>query len=43
MMRREHLKYTGHFLVMALLATVIYYWAFASGTSLLHAGDPGEQ
>ncbi len=33
--RREHLKYTGHFLVMALLATVIYYWAFASGTSLL--------
>ncbi len=36
--RREHLKYTGHFLVMALLATVIYYWAFASGTSLPISG-----
>ena len=39
--RREHLKYTGHFLVMALLATVIYYWAFASGTSLLISGVSG--
>ena len=25
---------------MALLATVIYYWAFASGTSLLLSGSP---
>lgn len=39
--RREHLRYTGHFLVMALLATVIYYWAFASGTSLLLSGVSG--
>lgn len=39
--RREHLKYTGHFLVMALLATVIYCWAFASGTSLLLSGVSG--
>lgn len=39
--RLEHLKYTGHFLVMALLATVIYYWAFASGTSLLLSGVSG--
>ncbi|MGJ7066444.1 DMT family transporter [Morganella morganii] len=39
--RREHLKYTRHFLVMALLATVIYYWAFASGTSLLLSGVSG--
>lgn len=39
--RREHLKYTGHFLVMTLLATVIYYWAFASGTSLLLSGVSG--
>lgn len=39
--RREHLKYTGHFLMMALLATVIYYWAFASGTSLLLSGVSG--
>lgn len=39
--RRGHLKYTGHFLVMALLATVIYYWAFASGTSLLLSGVSG--
>ena len=39
--RREHLKYTGHFLVMALLATVIYYWAFAAGTSLLLSGVSG--
>lgn len=38
---KSHLRYTGHFLVMALLATVIYYWAFASGTSLLLSGVSG--
>jgi drug/metabolite transporter (DMT)-like permease len=40
-LRREHLRYLRHFVVMALLATVVYYWAFASGTSLLPSGISG--
>ncbi|KAF1369883.1 DMT family transporter [Yokenella regensburgei] len=39
--RRQHLRHAHHFVVMALLATVIYYWAFASGTSLLLSGISG--
>lgn len=38
---RSHLRFLCHFTVMALLATVIYYWAFASGTSLLMSGISG--
>ena len=32
---RHHLRYAHHFLVMSLLATSVYYFAFAAGTSLL--------
>jgi drug/metabolite transporter (DMT)-like permease len=37
----KHLRYAGHFLVMALLATGIYYYGFAKGTSLLLSGVAG--
>ena len=37
----KHLKHSGHFLVMALLATTIYYYGFAKGTSLLLSGVAG--
>ena len=37
----KHLKHVGHFLVMALLATTIYYYGFAKGTSLLLSGFAG--
>lgn len=37
----EDLKHTKHFIVMALLATAIYYYGFAKGTSLLLSGIAG--
>ena len=37
----KHLKYVGHFVVMALLATTIYYYGFVKGTSLLLSGVAG--
>lgn len=37
----SHLRHSHHFLVMALLATVIYYYAFAKGTSLLLSSVAG--
>ena len=37
----SHLRYTHHFFVMALLATAIYYFAFAKGTALLSSGIAG--
>jgi drug/metabolite transporter (DMT)-like permease len=40
-LRLKHLRHTGHFLVMALLATAIYYYGFAKGTSLLLSGVAG--
>jgi drug/metabolite transporter (DMT)-like permease len=40
-LRREHWKHAGHFVVMALLATTIYYYGFAKGTSLLLSGVAG--
>ncbi len=40
-LRRTHLRYTHHFLVMSLLATSIYFFAFAAGTSLLPSGIAG--
>jgi drug/metabolite transporter (DMT)-like permease len=40
-LRWSHLKHAHHFLVMALLATVIYYYAFALGTSLLLSSVAG--
>ncbi len=37
----RHLKYIGHFFVMALLATTLYYYAYVKGTSLLLSGVAG--
>lgn len=37
----KHLKYTGHFLVMSLIATSLYYYGFAKGTSMLLSGVAG--
>lgn len=36
-----HFRYFHHFLAMGLLATVIYYFGFAKGTSLLSSGIAG--
>ena len=40
-LRWTHGKHCGHFLVMSLLATAIYYYGFAKGTSLLLSGVAG--
>ncbi len=40
-LRRTHLRYTHHFLVMSLLATSVYFFAFAAGTALLPSGIAG--
>lgn len=40
-LRWQHLRYAHHFLVMSLLATAIYYYAFAKGTSLLPSSVAG--
>lgn len=40
-LRWWHLRHGGHFLVMALLATTVYYYSFAKGTSLLLSGVAG--
>jgi drug/metabolite transporter (DMT)-like permease len=37
----RHLKHAGHFLVMALLATTLYYYAYVKGTALLLSGVAG--
>lgn len=37
----EHLKYIGHFFVMGMLATAVYYYCFVKGTSLLLSGIAG--
>jgi len=37
----EHLKNFHHFLAMGLLATVVYYFGYAKGTSLLSSGIAG--
>lgn len=37
----QHLKHVGHFFVMGLLATAVYYYGFAKGTSLLLSGVAG--
>jgi drug/metabolite transporter (DMT)-like permease len=37
----QHLRYTGHFFVMSLLATTLYYYAFVKGTTLLLSGVAG--
>jgi len=40
-LRRHHVRYVHHFLVMSVLATSLYYFAFAAGTSLLPSGIAG--
>lgn len=40
-LRIVHIKYVGHFLVMAILATAFYYYCFVKGTSLLLSGVAG--
>jgi len=37
----KHLRYSHHFFMMALLATAIYYFAFAKGAALLPSGIAG--
>jgi drug/metabolite transporter (DMT)-like permease len=37
----RHLRYAHHFVVMSLLATVIYYYAFAKGAGLLLSSVAG--
>ncbi len=39
--RRQHLRHTAHFLVMSVLATSVYFFAFAAGTRLLPSGVAG--
>lgn len=39
--RRAHLRYAPHFLVMSVLATSLYYFAFAAGTARLPSGIAG--
>ena len=40
-LRWEHLRYVHHFVVMSLLATAVYYLAFAKGTALLPSSIAG--
>jgi len=40
-LRVSHLRHLPHFVVMSLLATVLYYFGFAKGTSLLLSGVAG--
>src|SRR5262249_26810054 len=39
--RVAHVRYAHHFLVMSILATSLYYFAFAAGTSRLPSGIAG--
>jgi drug/metabolite transporter (DMT)-like permease len=40
-LRWQHVRYALHFVVMSLLATAIYYFAFAKGTALLPSSIAG--
>lgn len=40
-LRLSHFRYTHHFAVMAVLATSLYYYAFAAGTARLPSGIAG--
>lgn len=40
-LRWEHVRYLHHFVVMSLLATAVYYLAFAKGTALLPSSIAG--
>ena len=41
LLQRSHLRYVHHYLVMALLATALYYAAFAKGAAVLPSGIAG--
>ena len=41
MLSRAHLRHAHHFVVMSVLATSLYYFAFATGASLLPSGIAG--
>lgn len=40
-LRRQHLRHIGHFFVMGMLATTIYYYGYVKGASLLLSGIAG--
>lgn len=40
-LKRSHWRHAHHFLAMSLLATAVYYFAFAKGTALLDTGIAG--
>ena len=40
-LRWQHIRHSHHFIVMSLLATAIYYFAFAKGTALLPSSIAG--
>jgi drug/metabolite transporter (DMT)-like permease len=40
-LRWQHIRYLHHFVVMSLLATVVYYLAFAKGTAVLPSSIAG--
>lgn len=40
-LRWQHLRHSGHFFVMGMLATAVYYYCFVKGTSLLLSGVAG--
>ena len=40
-LRWEHLRHVHHFVVMSLLATAVYYLAFAAGTARLPSSIAG--
>jgi drug/metabolite transporter (DMT)-like permease len=40
-LRVEHIRHAHHFVVMSLLATAVYYFAFAKGTALLPSSIAG--
>ena len=40
-LRWQHIRYAHHFIIMSLLATAVYYFAFAKGTALLPSSIAG--
>lgn len=40
-LRSQHLRHSFHFFVMGMLATAVYYYGYAKGTSLLLSGVAG--
>src|SRR5690606_12334264 len=36
--KKDHIKYWYHFIIMSLLAAVVYYYCFVVGSHLLYSG-----